>query len=320
MVETYVRVLYDAVREVDDALSAIRLMGSRQERQQAATDAARRAWDFSQESYMAGAVDYLVVLDTERTYHRNLDDWYNVRMERYRGLINLFSALGGGVAPGSVLPGEGARPGTLTAEIDYGVVLSASLPKSGEVREGAPPPAPERQPDIVLTASLPARVVPDRVDWTDRLLHEDKEQWLVEMAGVYERGAVFAAWRDLRSRFPDLTASRSLLPRQQGRVGGEGEGGERVSWYRLYLAGYSDRQAADAACTALHAGQQRCRVVSSHASALKGDSCSASGHDCNLDVLHPGTATKDDFSATLTRPQAPADKEHTAQSGDGGRE
>jgi len=326
LVETYVRVIYDAVREVDDALSAVRLMGNRLEKQRAATDSARRAWDFSQESYMAGAVDYLVVLDTERTYHRNLDDWYNVRMERYRGLINLFSALGGGVQKGDVLPGDGTRPGVLTAEIDYGVVLSATVPKSKEyldatLKQGEAPTAnPEGKDEmtanlsggIVLTASLPGRVMPDGVDWTAKLWHEDEERWLVEMAGVYERTAVFAAWRDLRKRFPELTESRLLLPRQQGRVVGEGE--ERVSWYRLYLAGFADQQVAEEACSALRAGQQRCRALSSRSAELKGDSCSAAGEECNPESLRPGTVTKDEFSATLIRQQMPADEGRAMES------
>lgn len=321
LVETYVRVVYDAVREVDDSLSAIRLIGNRLERQRAAMDAARRAWDFSQESYMAGAVDYLVVLDTERTYHRNLDDWYNVRMERYRSLINLFSALGGGGKKGDALPGSGARPATLTAEIDYGAVLSATVPRSRENSDAAPKPgeapaaepAAEQSPDLMLTATLPGRVMPDGVDWTDRLLREDEERWLVEMAGVYERGAVFAAWRDMRKRFPAVTENRLLLPRQQGRVGDESK--ERVSWYRLYLARYPQRQMAEAACAALLAGQLRCRAVSSRSVVRQGDSCAESGRECGFDAP-ARTLEKDGLSATIIEPPVPAvDKGPAMESG-----
>ena len=135
LVETYIRVIYDAVREVDDSLSAIRLTGNRLEAQRIATDSAHRAWDYSQESYLAGAVDYLTVLDTERTYHRTLDDWYNVRLERYRGLITLFSALGGGVSKGVSQLGDGVQPLPLTAEIGFGAILSATVPKPNIPRD-----------------------------------------------------------------------------------------------------------------------------------------------------------------------------------------
>ena len=301
MVETYIRVIYDAVREVDDSLSAIRFTGKRLEAQRMATDSAHRAWDYSQESYMAGAVDYLVVLDTERTYHRNLDDWYNVRMERYRGLIGLFSALGGGVSMGVALPGDGARPSSLTAEIDYGAILSATVPKPNPpagtgVEINAPQnqveshaagvdttvktpetPSSGREPtsdqvpkegqplndhvDVMLTATLPSRVQITGVDWSGNQLREEGERWLVEMSGVYDHAAVTAAWRDLHARFPKQMENRSLLPRSQGRVNDTGE--ERASWYRLFIVELPDHQMADALCATLRAGQHRCQVISS---------------------------------------------------------
>lgn len=279
MVETYVRVIYDAVREVDDSLSAIRYMGNRLEAQRVATDSARRAWDFSQESYMAGAVDYLVMLDTQRTYHRNLDDWYGVRMERYRGLINLFSALGGGVAEGVAMPGGGARPAALTEVLDGGAVLMATpgklqagLPASsapGENVAGAAgePFSPQAEKsaeeplEMVLAGTLPQRLPLEGLDWSGALPQAESAQWLVEMSGIHERATVPAAWRDLRARFPLHTENRRLLPRLQGKVERGSE--ERTSWYRLYIAGLADRASAEALCASLHDGQQRCRVVSS---------------------------------------------------------
>jgi NodT family efflux transporter outer membrane factor (OMF) lipoprotein len=278
MVETYVRVIYDAVREVDDALSAIRLMGNRLEAQRVATESARRAWDFSQESYMAGAVDYLVMLDTQRTYHRNLDDWYSVRMERYRGLVNLFSALGGGVAAGVTMPGAGARPAPLVAELDGGAVLAATPGKlqnelsaapepgmSAPLAAGELPPASKEENtseplEMVLAGTLPPRLPLEGLDWSGTLPQAEEEQWLVEMSGIHERAAVPAVWRDLRARFPLHAANRRLVPRQQGKV--ESDSGERASWYRLFIVGSRDRQSAEALCASLHSGQQRCRVIS----------------------------------------------------------
>lgn len=309
MVETYIRVIYDAVREVDDSLSAIRHTGNRLDAQRIATDSAHRAWDFSQESYMAGGVDHLVVLDTERTYHRNLDDWYNARMERYRGLVNLFSALGGGVSIGSVLPGDGGRPASLTAEIDYGAVLSATVPKlnlpagsragidspqsqtesqipaadatvktseapSSSLESAANQEQKGSQPlishvDVTFVATLPSRVQVEGVDWSGDELREEGEHWLVEISGVYNHAAVSAAWRDLRTRFPVQMENRSLLPRSQGRVNDKDD--ERASWYRLFIAKLPDYQMADALCIALRAGQHRCQVISSQTLAATDD-------------------------------------------------
>ncbi|WP_162232607.1 TolC family protein, partial [Methylogaea oryzae] len=97
LVETYMRVIYTAVRETEDALANVHNNGKRLEAQQLATEAALRAWQASQDSFGVGDLDFLTLLDTERTYHRNLDEYHRVRMERYRGVIALFNALGGGV-------------------------------------------------------------------------------------------------------------------------------------------------------------------------------------------------------------------------------
>jgi outer membrane protein TolC len=111
LVETYVRVLYNAIREAEDAIASVQMNSRRQDAQQAAADAARRAWEYSIESYGAGAIDYLTLLDTERTYHRNLDEFHRIRMERHKGLVALFNALGGGIPRSATLADEARRAG-----------------------------------------------------------------------------------------------------------------------------------------------------------------------------------------------------------------
>lgn len=297
MVETYIRVIYDAVREVDDSLSAIRYIGKQLEEQSVATESSFRAWNYSQEAYQAGAVDYLVVLDTERTYHRHLDDLYRFKMERYRGLVDLFSALGGGVPMGGVLPGKGNRPAPMPDEVDYGVVLDAvvaglhpainpaplgydNIPvalghngdESGNVNPSmAIVPSADSNHEIghtfrdplplALTSAMPAIGQTEGIDWDGETLHAGREQWLVELFGTFNRSAIFPAWRDLRARFPLLVEGRKLLPRRQGSadIGDM----ERQSWYRLFISAFPSRQAAEDSCAALRAETQHCGVVSS---------------------------------------------------------
>jgi len=97
MVETYVRTIYLAMRETEDALSASRMTEKRAAMQLEATAAARPAYILSNEAYAAGAIDYLNLLDTERTYHRSLDELHRARMDHYKAMVDLFSALGGGI-------------------------------------------------------------------------------------------------------------------------------------------------------------------------------------------------------------------------------
>ncbi|MFA5826120.1 MAG: TolC family protein [Gallionellaceae bacterium] len=231
LVETYVRVIYDAVREVDDSLSALNYTGKRLEAQDLAADSSLRAWNYSQEAFMAGAVDYLVLLDTQRTYQRNLDDWYSVRMDRYRSLVNLFSALGGGVSVDNVMPEESARP--------------------------APPVFKNNQAGSGLATENKTH----EIDWAGEVLRDGATHWLVELSGVYDRGAVLPAWRDLNNRFPHQMESLALLPQRQGQVKVAAK--ERASWYRLYIANLPDKEMANKLCAALGAEQQRCVVVSS---------------------------------------------------------
>ena len=247
LLETYVRVIYDAVREVDDSLSGLNFMSKRLETQELAADSALRAWNFSQEAFMAGAVDYLVLLDTQRTYQRNLDDWHNVRMDRYRSLVNLFGALGGGIPNNDASAGEGIRIQALNKEM--------ATASSRRTEQG------ERNQDEANK--------PGSIDWTGHLLNNGETHWLVELTGVYDGGAVLPAWRDLNSRFPREIGSYSLLPQRQGQIKVRDK--ERASWYRLFVAQFPAKHSAEEFCAILSKGQQRCSVVSSETIAGKGD-------------------------------------------------
>ncbi len=180
MVETYARVIYSAVREVDDALNGIRLGRARLNAQREAAQAAKRAWDYSRESYQSGGIDHLLLLDTERTYHRMLDEQHNIDLQRYRALINLFTALGGGTAGSDPLPGKGQRPAAPAAQ-DAGRVLAEVVPGAGQPAAAGP---------------------------------QAEGEWQVELAAATDAAAIAVAWRDLQLRFPDMMAQRTVAARK----------------------------------------------------------------------------------------------------------
>lgn len=228
LVETYLHTVYGAVRETEDAITSTHMNGRRLEAQKVAVEAALRAWTASQESYAVGGIDFLTLIDTERTYYRALDEYHHIRQEHFNGLVSLYSALGGGVPQGGILPGDGARPQNKSAE-----------------------------------ASESASMVMPGIDWTGRNADTDDEFWLVELAGLQDRLGVTHAWRDLNQRFPKLMAGRVALPRLQGKLAKEQQ--ERATWYRVFIARFTSQEEANAFCGQLNAKQLRCNVVPSNA-------------------------------------------------------
>ena len=239
MVEAYARTIYQAVREVESALAAIRLTGKRLDSQQEITASARQTWNSSAEAYAMGAIDYMALLDTERTYHRYQDEDQQVKMSLYREYINLFQALGGGANFAEQLPGKGVRPAS--AQNDTLAPDSPAAPKKVSAAGG--------------------------IDWVAQSLAEDKDWspvenfWQVELAGLYYSSTIDATWRDLRTRYPKLMENRFVRPRLYGRIEDNTDG--KMSWYRVYVGKFATPKAAHELCAALQANYQRCRVVSS---------------------------------------------------------
>lgn len=234
MVETYVRTLYTAIRETEDAIASVQMNARRLEFQGEATRAAKRAWDLSMEAYGEGAIDYLTLLDTERTYHRNLDEYHRVALERHKGLVALFAALGGGVPRNTAAPARGAPPAQALED-------------------------PNRRHTGMRG---PQHFEPHVVD-------PERRYWLAELGGLQDRQGVVHVWRDMLNRFPDAMAERSVLVRLQGSVVSGAI--ERAAWYRLYVASFSSEKAAEDFCGRLAAGLVRCRIVASDSAALRND-------------------------------------------------
>jgi NodT family efflux transporter outer membrane factor (OMF) lipoprotein len=239
LVEVYAQTLYNAVREVEEAQSAVESMGRRAKLQEQSVAAAHSAWTFSRESYEAGAIDYMVLLDTERTYHSRLDEFNRIRLENFLALVELFQALGGGVDSGAPLPGAGKRP------------LPPPDADAGLVQGTLPPP------------TLPLTLAPTK------LVDGHGKRWLVELPGVATYASVMATRRDLFARFPDLmTRQRIVLVRQEGRPRKGSAEPDKAAWYRVFVGAFDDETSSQQFCNVLKKQFMRCTSLVNSSPAL----------------------------------------------------
>jgi len=85
-----------SLREVEDQLSALRLLASQSRAQARAVDAAARATDLSNARYLGGFVSQLELLDARRIELGNRRQALQVRAAQYQATVGLVRALGGG--------------------------------------------------------------------------------------------------------------------------------------------------------------------------------------------------------------------------------
>jgi len=85
-----------SLREVEDQLSALRLLASQSRAQARAVDAAARATDLSNARYLGGFVSQLELLDARRIELGNRRQALQVRSAQYQATVGLVRALGGG--------------------------------------------------------------------------------------------------------------------------------------------------------------------------------------------------------------------------------
>jgi multidrug efflux system outer membrane protein len=95
----YEAALQQAFREVEDALVAVRTLKTESEARGRQVVAARNAARLSQARYDGGVVDYLEVLDAERTLFQAELDESRTRQEYLNAIVQLYKALGGGWPP-----------------------------------------------------------------------------------------------------------------------------------------------------------------------------------------------------------------------------
>jgi multidrug efflux system outer membrane protein len=108
----YIGVLQDAFREVEDSLIAITTLRDEHAARQRQVAAASNAARLSQARYDGGVVDYLEVLDSERTLFNAELEESSIRRDALTAFVTLYKALGGGWTPEGEVEEEGDQAET----------------------------------------------------------------------------------------------------------------------------------------------------------------------------------------------------------------
>jgi multidrug efflux system outer membrane protein len=96
LVENYRKTVLTAFAEVEDALAAIKSAEKRRKAYSRAVISAGKAYDLANLKFKAGAIDYITLLDSQRSLLSAKDSLVAVNLERMNAAVNLYKALGGG--------------------------------------------------------------------------------------------------------------------------------------------------------------------------------------------------------------------------------
>jgi len=99
--QTYRSTVLTGLSETEDALIACRRTAERMEILGKATAAAREADLLARQRYQTGEIDFLTVLETQRTLLGLEDSLLSIQADRTNSYIGLYKALGGGWSAGS---------------------------------------------------------------------------------------------------------------------------------------------------------------------------------------------------------------------------
>lgn len=97
MVQTYHQTIVNAVHDVEDALVELRLTGLQRKALVRASGFAKQAYDLSAFSFDKRAIDFLSLLESQRTLYTTQDAEVSSRSDLFKATIDLFTALGGGL-------------------------------------------------------------------------------------------------------------------------------------------------------------------------------------------------------------------------------
>jgi len=109
MLESYQQTILNAFREVADLLVSIRARTEQRDRQREQVTAARTALELAQVRYREGLVNYLDVLEAERTVLNAETLLVQTERARLTDMVSLFKALGGGWEAGTAAESSSGR-------------------------------------------------------------------------------------------------------------------------------------------------------------------------------------------------------------------
>jgi outer membrane protein, multidrug efflux system len=92
----YHKAVISAFDNTQDSLTEVHETAEQLQRQERATQTARRAYDFAQQQFHAGTINILTVLTTENALLTAQDTQAQVRLAHLSALVGLYQALGGG--------------------------------------------------------------------------------------------------------------------------------------------------------------------------------------------------------------------------------
>lgn len=96
LVETYRGAILTAFRDTEDALSATAITAQQYLHAQEAFDQAREAYRIVESRFRAGTVDFINLLDAQRSVFAANDTLVQAYLSRFTAIIDLYEALGGG--------------------------------------------------------------------------------------------------------------------------------------------------------------------------------------------------------------------------------
>jgi outer membrane protein TolC len=103
LLQNYRRAVISAFGDVENALIAVQQTAIRERLTREAVTSARRAFELSETRLREGAIDLIVLLNTQLSLFQAQDAVSQAQLARLQAIVSLYQALGGGWAP-NVLP------------------------------------------------------------------------------------------------------------------------------------------------------------------------------------------------------------------------
>lgn len=96
LAENYRKTVLTAFQEVEDALAATKAADKRRKSYTDAVRSAGKAYEIASQQFKEGAVDYIALLESERSLLSAKDNLISANLDRLTAAISLYKALGGG--------------------------------------------------------------------------------------------------------------------------------------------------------------------------------------------------------------------------------